>query len=320
MFSLRTTVRAAALAAALTCSLVPAAHAGTAATVEPILTLEGQSQTCTPGTGLNLGLRPVVKNPSAWWRSLGVQPLTDQLVQAWTVSPSGGPYTGYDQCTISTGNAAQRLYNKLLAFRSEMQAAYPQLNITKVDVASISYGTTVSRYCIKLIAGCAQLVDDWVGIVPPSHGTTLFASIDCNFVTWKPACQASKPNGSIVQTMNAGDETPNGSNEGGWIDYTTVRATADGVIYPAGTEALAGAANYRVVAPNSATTHSDWGGPIADCNGSTAPGYENARGILEAIAGELLDVTPRSTWLPNATSTYDANFACNTDTTVAPPA
>jgi hypothetical protein len=314
--SVRQTAIGVLAAVALTLAAAPIASADVvvppaAKTVEPILTLEGQSTTCTPGTGLNVGLKPIVTSPPPAWN---VPAVPASWVQAWTVSPAGGPYTGYDQCTISTDSAANRLYAKLVAFKAQLIAAGG--TVGKIDVASVSYGTTVSRYCIKLVAGCAALIDDWVGIVPPSHGSTSFSSIDCNYVPYKPACQAAKVNGSIVTAMNAGDETPNGENDpGGWIEYTTIRATNDGVIYPAGSEKLSGAANWRIKAPSADTTHSNWGGPLPECEGSTT---YSGRGAAEAIAAELLDYTNRSTYLPTPTSAFDVDFACGTNLTLLP--
>ncbi|MBO9532040.1 MAG: hypothetical protein J7513_03590 [Solirubrobacteraceae bacterium] len=307
-----------AAAAALVALAAPSmATASTANTMEPVMTLAGADPGCNPGSSLASGLSEVLTSsliaPGTDWYNKGARPLASDMVGAWR-----SPYYGdtYDQCGHSANQLANAFYTRLLNFRNGLQAKYPTKNITKVDVVGVSYGTTISRLCIQKVPGCAALVDDWIGAVPPSHGSTGFAGTDCN--TWGPykfECYAGVPGGQVVNDMNGvgttNDETPYGEKDtGGWIEYTTLRAQNDGVIFPAGSERLVGASNFQVIFPagGSVSTHANWSGTGAGCAGSSA---WTQSGTTEAIAAELLDVTDRSGRLASNASMFDAPLSCN---------
>ncbi len=312
----RSLMAAAAACAALLLPTSPA-MASTAGTMEPVMTLAGADPYCSPDSSLSSGLAEVLTSsliaPGTDWYTKGARPLSTDMVSAWVSPAQGGTY---DQCGKSANLLAQAFYQRLLSFRNTLQARYPAKNITKVDVVGVSYGTTISRLCIQTNPDCAALVDDWIGAVPPSHGTTYFSGSNCyNLGPYKFECLAAQPNGQVVNDMNgvgkSGDETPYGEKDpGGWIEYTTLRAQNDGVIFPVGTEKLIGASNFQVIFPagGSVSTHANWSGTGAGCAGSSA---WNQSGTTEAIAAELLDVIDRSGRLATRDSVPDFALSCN---------
>ena len=121
--------------------------------------------------------------------------------------------------------------------------------MTEVDVVGISAGSLVSRACIAnagrenpetATPGCAALVDDWVGVVPPSHGTTTPGAAGCPWSA-PSLCPAITPfgdfqrklneryNGIVPDWMGFGDETPQVGDTTP-IEYTTFWAGNDGLI------------------------------------------------------------------------------------------
>ncbi|MFT4035287.1 MAG: hypothetical protein QM679_06900 [Patulibacter sp.] len=314
----KATGRAARVAALLVLALPGSAAAGTPDTREPILTLEGFQPTCSISSGLNTGLAEVMRDrgPAEPWHpafvAAGARPLPASWIRGWRGSDKEGYGKGYDQCIVSPDMLARRLYAKLVAFRDEIRAEDP--TVDRIDVVGASYGSLISRLCITTVAGCAELIDDWVGIVPPSHGSTSWIS-NCWLNPYTYVCRAANPTGSVILRMNANDGgTPYGSDQGGWIDYSTLRATEDGVIAPAGSERLPGAANWYVTIPASTTgrptvtTHANWSGVgNPDCGGSSRT---SQTGAGEALAAELADVTDRTAWNLATADSFDQPLPC----------
>lgn len=120
-----------------------------------------------------------------------------------------------------------------------------QTGATKVDIVAHSMGSLSSRWCIRF-NGCGQMVDDWVSLGGPNHGTLL--ALGCGLVfPGEASCPEMAPGSSFLTALNRGDETP------GQVHYTTVRSTADEQIWPQSSTALTGATN-RVV---SGLAHND---------------------------------------------------------------
>ncbi|QUH04293.1 lipase [Saccharopolyspora erythraea] len=127
---------------------------------------------------------------------------------------------------ISNAEAAQRL-------STYVGDVLTKTGASKVDVVSHSMGALNSRHWMKFLGG-ADVVDDWVGLGAPNHGTEtarLCADV---------ACQEMRPGSEFLNALNADDATPGAANYGNfWSD-------CDGVVQPARSAVLAGATNVQV--------------------------------------------------------------------------
>lgn len=107
----------------------------------------------------------------------------------------------------------------------------------KVDIVAMSMGGLNSRHYLKFLGGAA-VVDDWVSMAGPNHGTTT-ASLLCPGGQ-SVACQEMKVGSPFLANLNAGDETP------GSVTYGTFWSPCDSMINPDSSVSLAGATNTRV--------------------------------------------------------------------------
>lgn len=109
----------------------------------------------------------------------------------------------------------------------------------RVDLVTHSMGGLSSRHCIKFVRGCAGMVDDWVSLGGPNHGTII--AVGCPVLYRDDvACREMAPLSRFLRQLNAGDETP------GRVSYTTVRSRADEQIWPRSSTSLEGADNHAV--------------------------------------------------------------------------
>ncbi|MDO9356871.1 MAG: hypothetical protein Q7T55_24455 [Solirubrobacteraceae bacterium] len=316
------TLRALALATLASTALVPAvAEARPGTKAEPLIVVPGADPFCglqnTSATAnlhqlFTAKIDPVTNARTDAAAKWGKDPLQSDWLYTWLYAD------GYNQCQPVV-NQGRALYNKIVQKIAQWNAALPAgtpqpQKIDKVDLVGISLGSLVTRSCIANTGrgnpsnetpGCAALIDDWVGIVPPSHGSTSPETIACPWSNTS-TCAAVNPisdfqmkvnekyNGFIVNTLGAGDETPQAPavNTGGSaIEYTTYWAGNDGLITPSGSEALWGADNVRVQsgAAGSAITqlqHNTITNPTL-CPGS--PAYTTP-GTWEWLARALMDV------------------------------
>ncbi len=297
--------------------------ATTPGTIEPVLTVDGWTANCVAGDGQTARYAAVLTDPPQRWKDVGIQPVAADMVQAWRGVAPEPVATRFDNCGTSPTALATRFFAKLVAYKASFEGRPGITAATKIDVVAQSYGTIVTRLCIKTVPGCAALIDDWVGVVPPSHGSTspLFPVGRCYWLSYRFACEAADPGGPVQRASNSGDETPMGDTDpGGWIEYSTFRAGNDGVVYPAGSERLVGAANWRVTQPSGTlTTHGNVFGGGAQCTGSVTT-YPLSTGIHESIAAELMDYTRHKDALLAlpAPHSSDRNLSCANDPTGAP--
>ena len=121
-----------------------------------------------------------------------------------------------------------------------------------VDVVGYSAGGVVARLWVRDYGG-AELARRVLTIGSPQHGSTQ-AELGASLAGGCPtACEQLVPGSDLLRRLNAGDETPDGPQ------WATVRSTADQVVTPVESAALAGAVNIVVqdVCPGSATAHGD---------------------------------------------------------------
>lgn len=126
--------------------------------------------------------------------------------------------------TQSNVATAERLAAEIDAVRSATGAA-------KVDLVTHSMGALPSRYYLKHLGG-TSVVDDWVSVAGPNHGTT--TAYLCGLLA---ACAQMSPGSEFLAELNAEDETP------GPVSYGTWWSACDDIINPDSTVPLAGATN-----------------------------------------------------------------------------
>lgn len=100
----------------------------------------------------------------------------------------------------------------------------------KVDVVTFSMGGVSSRYFLRFLGGAA-VVDDWVSLGGPNHGTAWAG--ECT----QTPCREMRPGGELLRRLNAGDETP------GRVRYATWASPCDQIIRPPSSTFLRGARN-----------------------------------------------------------------------------
>ena len=121
-----------------------------------------------------------------------------------------------------------------------------------VDVVGYSAGGVVARLWVRNYGG-VELARRVLTIGSPQHGSTQ-AELGASLAGGCPtACEQLVPGSDLLRRLNAGDETPDGPQ------WATVRSSADQVVTPVDSAALAGAVNIVVqdVCPGSATAHGD---------------------------------------------------------------
>lgn len=104
----------------------------------------------------------------------------------------------------------------------------------RVDIVAHSMGGLSTRYFIKNLGGNG-MVDDWVSLAGPNHGTLAAYDPACIFVS----CTEMKPGSDFLNALNAGDETF------GKVNYNTLYSAVDGTIIPFESTILEGANNVQ---------------------------------------------------------------------------
>ncbi|WP_018639152.1 esterase/lipase family protein [Parafrankia elaeagni] len=140
------------------------------------------------------------------------------------------------QSNVTTAN---QLATRVSAVRAATGAA-------KVDLVTHSMGALSSRYFLKSLGG-TSVVDDWVSLGGPNHGTS--TAVLCSWLY--TACSQMSPGSSFLTTLNAGDETP------GAVSYGTWWSSCDEVINPDSSVPLAGAANNAAGCLGHSALHDD---------------------------------------------------------------
>ncbi|HEY8490833.1 MAG TPA: triacylglycerol lipase [Dehalococcoidia bacterium] len=125
----------------------------------------------------------------------------------------------------SNAEIAQTVKNAVDQIRAQTGAA-------KVDIITHSMGGLSSRYYLKFLGG-QDVVDEWVSLGGPNHGTT--SAYFCSTIS----CVEMRPGSSFLTNLNAGDETP------GAVRYGTWWSPCDTVINPDDSVILSGATNTR---------------------------------------------------------------------------
>ena len=125
-----------------------------------------------------------------------------------------------------------RSADKLAAFIDEVLT---RTGAARVSLVGHSQGGLLGRYVARF-RGKANVIDDVVGIAPPSHGTThplapKVAGLGC------PACAEQRAGSELMQKLAAPPEAPPPPS------YTVISTRHDRVVTPYRSQALAGATN-----------------------------------------------------------------------------
>ena len=130
--------------------------------------------------------------------------------------------------TASNASNANAVASAVSTLRSRTGAA-------RVDIVAHSMGSLSTRYYLRNLGGTA-VVDEWVSLGGPNHGTTW--AYAC--ALFSAGCRDMLPGSSLLTALNAGDETP------GSVRYGTFWSYCDGIIIPATSTVLSGATNTNV--------------------------------------------------------------------------
>jgi hypothetical protein len=159
------------------------------------------------------------------------------------------PTLGYDVCTV-------RLPNRALddIQVSSEYVVYAMREIARrsghmVDVMGHSQGGIEPRWALKWWPDTQQLVDDWVMLASPNHGTVVADAVPNGFCT--EACYQMRTTSKFMAALNAGDETP------GAVSYTSLYSQTDELVQPSITARLDGASNIAIqdVCPGRPVEH-----------------------------------------------------------------
>jgi len=118
----------------------------------------------------------------------------------------------------------------------------------KVDIVTHSMGGLSSRYYLKNLGGSA-LVDDWVSLGGPNHGTNF--AYACYL--FSAGCRDMIGGSGFLNALNSGDETP------GTTNYGTFWSSCDEIINPDSSVLLSGATNTGVGCLGHSELHSNAG-------------------------------------------------------------
>ena len=128
----------------------------------------------------------------------------------------------------SNATIANQVRDAVASLRASTGAA-------RVDIVTHSMGGLSSRYYLKNLGGTG-VVDDWVSLGGPNHGTS--TAYLCYL--FSAGCRDMIPGSGFLNNLNAGDETP------GTVDYGTFWSSCDEVINPDSSTLLSGATNVGV--------------------------------------------------------------------------
>lgn len=269
-----------------------AAQARADAAAEPVVVIPGLGQNCVT-TRYDDASSPILAGAVADGiasahaaAGSAVAPVPAADVHGWR----------YSACwrTLST------LATQLDEYLAKLQAARGG---GKIDLVSFSFGGAIARYCLTNPRGatprCRDRVDDWVGVVNSTNGTTKAdakACLTASFVGLGSICSSLAYYSTDIKRMNRRDPSP------GDVEYTVFWTPQDEFLYPTGTSVLEGARNVVLRSKQGRVTHiGSWvGGPCT----TTA----------QWVGAELLDLEPHQ---PGA-DRFDCNHTV-TGAFVAPP-
>lgn len=140
-------------------------------------------------------------------------------------------YTDSELFAVSY-NANQSNVTTAQQMRTKVNQIIQQTGWGSIDIVTHSMGALSSRYYLRNLGG-QGLVDAWVSLAGPNHGTNTAR------FCFVPSCQEMRPSSSFLAGLNAGDETP------GPVRYGTWWSPCDLTINPDSSVSLIGAINTK---------------------------------------------------------------------------
>lgn len=269
LVSARSLVRSLALAVVAIGLLLPAvAQARPGREAEPVVVIPGLGQNCVTqraddaanpiGSGAVVdGIASALAETQA-----DVEPVPPSAVYGWRFSA----------CWRTLSTLATQLDHSLAKLQT-VHGGGP------IDVVSFSFGGAIMRYCLTNPLGatpkCRERVDDWVGLVNATNGSTKAdpkACLTASLVGLGSICTSLGYQSLDVKRMNRRDPSP------GNVEYSIFWSPQDEFLFPTGTSVLEGARNVVLRSKLGRVTHAGtwFGGPCT----TTA----------QWVAVELLDI------------------------------
>lgn len=148
-----------------------------------------------------------------------------------------------------TGDNTGDLKEQARALGDFVDTVRRDTSATSVDLVGFSAGGVVARLWVSELGGDVQ-ARRVVTIASPHHGTIL-STLASEIGLCPAACEQLRPDSDLLASLNAGDETPEGTQ---WI---TVRSDSDRTVTPSSSAALEGALNIAVqqYCPSATTGH-----------------------------------------------------------------
>lgn len=119
--------------------------------------------------------------------------------------------------------------------RQAVRVHRPLARLAVLAALGVGLAGLSSRYYLKNLGGTG-VVDDWVSLGGPNHGTS--TAYLCYL--FSAGCRDMIPGSGFLNNLNAGDETP------GAVSYGTFWSSCDEVINPDSSTLLSGATNVGV--------------------------------------------------------------------------
>jgi triacylglycerol lipase len=229
-------------------ALPAAASARPGRAAEPVVVIGGLSGTCSSTAGGSLA--------GGVQKGLAVARVQSGYTVDAVPTDRVYPYS-YNPCNTTLAKLAKQ-FDTYLAGKQAANGGVP------LDVVSFSFGGAITRYCLTNAGGntpgCAARLDDWVGLVNSTHGSTTANASMCAAAAligqWS-VCTMLIPGSPELRAMAKGDESP------GSVEYSSLWAAQDELIFPAGSQRLDGALNVKLTSSKGSVGHATaWsGGP-----------------------------------------------------------
>ncbi|HEY7068617.1 MAG TPA: alpha/beta fold hydrolase [Acidimicrobiales bacterium] len=168
----------------------------------------------------------------------------------WSTMISRFQAAGYssNQLMAITYNSASSNTTIANQVRTAANTLRSRTGAAKIDIVAHSMGSLSTRYYLKNLGG-SSVVDDWVSLGGPNHGTT--SALACIAISL--GCIDMVAGSVFLLGLNAGDESP------GATSYATIWSACDGVILPATSTPISGANNVQVGCVNHLALLTDSG-------------------------------------------------------------
>ncbi|MGZ8178347.1 esterase/lipase family protein [Williamsia sp. SKLECPSW1] len=228
-------------------SVFPTASAPTLPTVTDVRRYAIDHPDARPPGSNDLSCRPASRHPrpvillhgtdsSAFADFSDIAPLlARQGFCVFAVNYGGAPgATTFGTEDIRAGAPAVR------AFVDRVRAA---THADRVDIVGYSQGANVGRYVVDKL-GAAPFVDRWIGLAPPSHGSTFYGLGMLTRIPGVDRLVSPKPvNESMLQQVAGSEflrELNSPAETVGTVRYVTIRTAVDEVIQPSTSGVLHG--------------------------------------------------------------------------------